>query len=491
MDYLDPQKQRRHSIQLMIGYVFVAIAVLICTIVLLYEAFGFGRGKNGEIVQSGFVYVSSQPAGAQIRLNNQLNKAQTNTRLSLVSGRYDLQINRTGYRQWQRPINVVGGSVENFDYPFLFPTALTSTTVGKAYDAAPGLATQSPDRRWLLVQQAGSPTSFDEYDLKNPKTAAAVISLPTSVVTTGITQSWQLMEWSTDNRHVLLKHTYDDKSEFVMVDRTDPTQSVNLNTALKLNPTKLSLINKKYDQYYVYDASSQDLQTVSLSDTTPKPLLEHVLDYKSYGSNDMLYASSNASGSDKVSIDLLQDGKTYALREVAANSTYLLNLTQYDGDWYIAAGASVENKVFVYKDPVTQLNSKLGALVPVYVLKAPTPSYLAFSDNAQYIMDENGSQFSVYDVKNDAGYTYDTKMPVDTPQPHAGWMDGDRLTYISNGKLLVFDYDHANPQTLVTANSSYQPFFDPAYKFVDIFGVPATDGKVSLTTTPLLTPADQ
>ena len=491
MDYLDPKKQRRHRILLITGYIFIAIAIFITTIVLLYEAYGFGLGKNGEVVQNSFVFVSSQPAGSQIRLNGKLNSARTNARLSLVEGQYNLQINRTGYRPWQRPIAVIGGSVEHFDYPFLFPAKLTASTPLKQYDSAPGLATQSPDRRWLLVQQAGSGAAFEEYDLKNPKTAAVVVTVPDEIINSGDSQSWQLVEWSNDNRHVLLKHVYNDKSEFILVDRSDPAQSVNLNTTFKLSPTRVNLINKKFNQYYVYDGGNQTLQTVNLTDPTPKPLLEHVLDYKSYGTNTLLYVSSSASRSDKVSIDLQQDGKTYALREAAANSPYLLDLTQYNGALYVVAGASTENKVYVFKNPVTQLNSELGTLVPAYILKVASPNYVSFSDNAQFIMDENGSQFSVYDAQNDIGYTYDAKAPLDQPQPHAKWMDGAHLTYVSNGKLLVFDYDHANPQTLMSANSNYLPFFDPSYKFVDTLDPVTASGQATLESTFLVTPADQ
>jgi len=490
MDFLDPRKQRQHSVLLMVGYVFITAAIFISTMILLYEAYGFGLDKNGQVIQKGFVYVSSQPTGSEISLNGQLNNSRTNTRLSLVSGSYAMKISRTDYRDWQRNITVIGGSVEHFDYPLLIPNKLVTNTI-KSYDTTPGLATQSPDKRWVLVQQPGSTTVFDEYDLKNPKQAPTTLTLPDNLKTSGAAEAWQLVEWSTDNRHVLLQHAYDDKTEYILVDRSDPTQSLNLDTTLKTTPTKLTLINKKYDQYYVYDGTNQTLQTTSLGDTAIKPYLEHVLDYKSYGSNIMLYASSNASSSSKVAIDLLQDGKTYSLREVSANTTYLLNLTQYDGDWFVALGASSESKVYVYKNPTVQLNSRLGALVPIYVLKASNPTYLAFSDNAQFVMDENGSQFSVYDAQYDQGYNYDTKLPLDNPQPHATWMDGDRLIYSSGGKLRMFDYDHANLQTLMGANPGYLPFFDPNYHFVDTFTTADLTGKINLTTTALLTPADQ
>ena len=156
-----------------------------------------------------------------------------------------------------------------------------------------------------------------------------------------------------------------------------------------------------------------------------------------------------------------------------------------------AAIASSESKVYVYKNPVTQLNSKLGVLVPIAILKTVQPTYLAFSDNARFITSENGSVFSVYDAENDESYTYDTKAPLDAPQAHATWMDGHRLTYVSGGKLLVFDYDHKNVQSLMAASPDYTPFFSSNYKFVDTFALPDPAGQTVLTTTSLRTPADQ
>jgi hypothetical protein len=81
---------------------------------------------------------------------------------------------------------------------------------------------------------------------------------------------------------------------------------------------------------------------------------------------------------------------------------------------------------------------------------------------------------------------------MDAPQSHAAWMDGHHLTYVSHGKLIMFDFDRANRQTLVAAQPNYIPFFAPDYKFVYTFAPLAENSKlVNLTSTSLLAPADQ
>jgi hypothetical protein len=498
MDYLDPKKEARHRVLLFVGYILIGVAILIGTLVLLYQAYGFGIGKNGTVIQNGLVFVSSQPNPANIYLNNKLNKSQTNTRLTLPSGIYQVRLARDGYRDWQRTIEVEGGDVQHFDYPFLIPSKLTTKKIAD-YTAAPGLMTQSPDRRWLLVQTPGSMTSLQVHDLKNPAKAPLELNLPANLLTkaTG-SENWQLEEWADDNRHVVLQHNYDGKSEYILVDRTDAAQALNINTALSVAPAKLTLLDKKYDQYYLLGGAGA-LQTATLSDHTPKMVLQNVLAYQSYASDTLLYATNDPKVANKVSIELKSGDRTYPIRSFAAGGTYLLDLTKYDGALYVVAGSSKESKTYIYKDPIGQL-AKLPrqAVYPIQVLHVDQPDYLSFSSNAQFIVVEHGTQFGVYDIENTKGYNFTSKSPIDPPAMHATWMDGDRLTYVSGGKLTVFDYDDTNQQTLVPASAGYLPAFAPDFKFVYTLApaastpaAAATPGQAALDQTSLLTPADQ
>lgn len=496
MDYLDPKKQFRHNIMLMVGYVLVGIAIVIGTLVLLYQAYGFGLGKNGTVIQNGLFFFSSQPHPANIYVNGTLEPVRTNTRLSLPAGIYSVTLRRDGYRDWQRIINLVGGSVEHFDYPLLIPKALQTQTA-KTYDSAPGMTTQSPDRRWLVVQKPGAAiTDFEVYDLKNPSKAPVALTLPNNVLTQSSgAQSWQLISWADDNRHILLQHIYDGKSEFILADRTDPAGSRNLDSALSLpaGVKALTLSNRKYDKYYVYDSQDR-LYTASLGAPSLQPYLEHVLAYQSYQDNTMLYVTDQGAPAGKVLLDMKVGDQVWTLRKFPAHSRYLLDLTGYSGSLYVVAGAASDNKVYIYEDPVGQLQNNPGrAPVPVQVLHVNDPNYVSFSDNAQFIVVEHSTEFGVYDIENEQAYHYLSLHALDKPQVHASWMDGDRLTYVSAGKMLIFDYDDSNRQVLMNASGAYLPAFTPDFKSVYTIA-PSGSGKSlrsDLDRTWLLTPADR
>lgn len=499
MDFLDPKKQRAHTIRIMVGYVLIAIALILTTTILIYQAYGFGVDRNGKVIQNGLVFVSSTPNPATIYVNGKKNDNQTNARLLLSSGQYTFSLQRDGYREWKRAVSVEGSSVERFDYPFLFPKSLQTSTV-KAYDKTVQLSTESPDRHWMLTQNNGmTENKFEVYDLSKPKELTKnieEITLPDSAYTptqAGAAFDWKLVQWSTDNRHVVLKHIFQKDGqqayEYVLLDRTDTSKSLNLTATWGVNPTNIELRNQDYDHYYLYDEAAGTLMTSNLKTPAPKAYLTGVKAFKSYGDDIMLYATSTGTADGKIAIKWREGDNIYTIRTLAAGSQYVVNLTKYEGDWYAAAGSAADGKVYVYKNPVDMVkNQQVG--VPVRILKVPNVNYVSFSANTRFVMAENGNQFSVYDAENDKGYAYTVPAALDAPQVHATWMDGNRIMYVSGGKIVVFDFDGANRQTLNTQNANFLPLFDRDYEYLYTVAPVSDTGTTAVQKTPLRTADD-
>jgi len=491
MDFLDPKKQKAHDRRLALGYVLIALLLLLSTTVLLYQAYGFGIDRSGHVIQNGLVFLSSQPQGADIYVNKE-KKTQTNDRLVLPAGAYTVELKKDGYRDWKRPITIDGGSVGRFDYPFLVPTTLATTTT-KQYTATPSFLTQSRDRHWLVTQ--GS--SLDRFDVFNinvnaSKTTVPVQSLdvPSDIYTASTTtKGWTVVEWSDDNRHVTLKRDFDKDSqsgsEYILFDRQDPTQSQNLTELFGVNPTNLAMRDKKFDQYYLYDQNAQQLLTATVKKPTPQPLVSDVVAYTNNGDM-LLYATTNGAQNGKLAVKLRQDTKTYDVRQITAHSTPLLELASYGNTWFAAVGAQSENKVYVYKDPVGQLLKDSSHVpVPAQILKVDAPSFVSFSKNGRFAMAQNATQVAVYDEETDKGYVWQFKLPIDTPQTHISWMDGFRMTYVTAGKVAIMDFDGTNSQVLSAANPAYLPMFNPNYNY--LFTLTTQN---AISNTPLMTPAD-
>ncbi len=491
MDYLDPNKRRRHSMLLAIGYVCMAIAIITTTVILVYQAYGYGIDRNGTVIQNGIVFFSSQPNPAEIRLNKKLLASQTNTRQTVQAGIYDARMTRSGYVDWHREIEVTGGSVSHYDYPQLLPKTV-QTSQFASFAGFPSLATQSPDRRWLLVSEAADNRSYLLYDLKNLTKSPVTLALPADVATKSDTsEQWQASEWADDNQHVILRHDYDQKLEFISLDRQNPEQSINLSRTLSDTPAIISLNNKKYDQYYLYNGADHSLLTASLRAPVPVQFLKDILAFKSYADNTVLYCSSADAPAGKVVLRIRVGDQSTLLRTFPESARYLLDIASYSGTPYVVASSASEDKVYIYKDPLNQLSSRRGSvIVPQQVLHVTGADYESFSTTAQFIMAEHGNQVAVYDLENKNGYNYNlaASAPLDPQQTHAEWMDGNRLTYVGANKLQILDYDHENQRSF-TASAPTPPFFTPDYK--NVLTLVTTSTGSNLVQTSLRIPGDR
>ena len=184
MDFLDPRKRRANRIRLIIAYALMWIAVGLGTIILVYAAYGYGiNTKTGEVVENGLLFVDSRPTGAEIYLNGKDQNTTTAARLVLPAGNYTLSLKRSGYRDWQRSFSLEEHSIARDVYPFLLPTKPQVTPL-KTFSSEPSLVTQSPDRRWYLVQNPDSTSatiSFDEYDTTDLTKQNQVLDMPAAI----------------------------------------------------------------------------------------------------------------------------------------------------------------------------------------------------------------------------------------------------------------------------------------------------------------------
>jgi hypothetical protein len=493
MDFLDPLYNRRHTIRLYTIYGLVALAIFLAVTLLLLIAYGFQLSKNGEVIQNGLLFASSKPVGATLYIDGATVDKQTNTRLNIPEGSYELELKRDGYRSWQHHITIIGGRVFRYDYPLLFPETLQSTTTKILSKTAPGIVTQTPDHRRLLVQQVPSVPTFVMFDVKNPKSAPPTLTIPAAAYTAGGKQSWHVVEWAKDNVHVLLRHGYGKSStEYVLFNRETPAESVNLSDLFKVPLTRLSMIDEKFDRYYLYSSVDKVLRSASLDQPTPQIVLKDVLEYEPYKADTILYVTSISDDKTQVEVRLQIAGRDYTLRRLSTAKSYHLAVSKYSGDTYVALADPSKQLVQIYRNPLTRLSAQLTA-VPTVSFKFATPSFLEFSASGRFILAERGTDFITYDAEYKRSASYQTTQSIDKGQNHAAWLDGAHLQYVSNQQLYVFDYDGSNPQLLVPTTVGATGFYDNNYSIVYTVAPPsaASNQRYVLMSTSLRTPADQ
>ena len=466
MDFLDPRRKRSRTVRLVIGYALVAIAISLATVILVYAAYGYGiNTKTGEIIQNGIVFVSSKPSGAEVYLNDQDQHLATGQRLILQAGNYTLTLKKSGYREWQRQFTLDEHSIARFVYPLLFPVTPKASNL-MAFTTMPPLMSETPNQRWLLVQAppAGlNTTNFYEFDTTDLTKPAVNLSFPAGLLSgdDADAASLTVVEWSSDNNHLLLRHDYSGNSEFILFDRANPADSINLNAHFKTNPSQVALRNAKPDQFYIYNAD-QSLSVATTSQTSlPASFLKQVLAFKAYGSSSLIYVTSKSAPAGQVEARIWDNGQTYLLDTLQAGAPYLIDTAQYQGVPYFVAGSNADPNIDIYKNPLEGLkNSKIGKAIPTLAINLPGSTDLSFSTNFRFVEVENHQQLGVYDFETQQRYQYTLDAPLAAPLI---WMDDDRLTGDSNGNIFVMDYDATNQQSLVPTSDATGGLFSGDY----------------------------
>ncbi len=463
MDFLDPKKKRSHEIRLYIGYALVGIALAFATMILMFAAYGYGVDRDtGSVIQNGLIVVDAHPESASILVNG-TNKGTTNNRLVLPAGKYSVELTRKGYKAWKHDVTLEGSTIEQLAYPFLYPENPVTRTL-QTYDGVPAMASETPDRHWLVVANPITPGAFQVVDLSTTKHPATSISLPADAMTpsTG-DQKFEAIEWSTDNEHLLLKRTFSGGVEFIVLDRVNPANSLNLNKIFSGQAiAQVSLRDKKADQFYLLNAGDGMLSQADSKSRVVTPIKPGVLSYKSYQDNTLLYVTQPA-GSAEATVSLRQKDQDYVLRTLPKSEAYMLDMAQFNSNFYVVAGAKADGRAYVYKNPFSDLTRKPARVPePFRVLVTPGGEYLSFSAIARFIALQGGSGFAVYDAETGRQYRFDTKLELPQGQK-ATWMDGHRLLLNSNNAVQVFDFDGTNLHQLANSNPLYKPFFDRDY----------------------------
>lgn len=483
MEFLDPKKRRQHRQKLFVGYGLIAIALTMLTIIIYFAAYGYDVDrKTGQVIQNGMIIVNAAPEQARISVNGQ-DEGTTDKRLSLPAGQYHVKLTRDGYRDWEKSVDLTGSAIEQLVYPFMFPSTLSTRSI-QDYTARPSMMTQSPDRRWLVLQKPGDPTSaFQVIDLNDKENPAKTVVFPDGILTTGTNHSFSSVEWSTNNDDLLLKHVVDGKTEYVVFNHASPQESRNLTTLFENRPfTSARFRDRNPDLFYLYNASDKTLYSTDSDAKQYTLMAKDVLSFKSY-QKDLIVYMSPATDTNKADVHIIYKGVDKVVRQVLASPTYTQDVADFDGKLYIAVGASNDKAVYIMENPLDSFSKTSEPPESFRALALEGVTSLSFSTNARFVAAQAGDKFAVYDAETDRQYHYDIDLKV-TSKTVATWMDGHRLSIIpADGKARVFDFDGINMQTLNAGVADTQVYFNRDYDA--LFTLAPKDKAFSLTRTEL------
>lgn len=471
MEFLDSDSKRKRTLKLFLGYFLIAICIGLATLLLVYLAQGYNYDLDKGVVRNGLVFIESKPVPANIFIDNEA-KDKTGARLELSEGQHSILLKQAKYRDWSKTFSLEGGSVQYFIYPKLIPIDIP-VGVNRVFSSAPVWASQSPDRRWLVLQEKAITPLLTLIDLSKPDTEPTLLTLSNDQLSVVGSDHGTIspVEWSDDNRHLLLSQKFADGSlSYIIFDRENSDLSLNLSKTLNLNPTvKLSLIDKKYDKYYVFDVDKTLKKADLKNGLTALPIIVGVETFKSFSDDRILFVTYENASQNLADVYILNDeSERFRLKSLVRDPSnrYLLDLAEFKNDWYYVTASVSDKKFQLYRNPMKRAKAgNTEAISPQMSLALNNPQYISFSSNARFIAAQNGDNFVVFDGEQNRVYRFTLGQNI-PPGLQAKWADGHRLSVVANKKILLFEFDGENRQELIAGLEEFGAYFDRDYDYV-------------------------
>ncbi len=432
----------------------VAVMTIVATITFTMLGFRFDT-NNGNIERYAFMQFSSSPSGATISIDGNVINSRTPSKSSVHAGKHEIVMWRDGYETWRKSVDVKPGMLTWLNYSLLVPKKLPVIPVATYKTLFSTLA--SSKGNYMLVQEQSNVPSFNLVDLSSDKIKSTKISIPSNIYTKPISTSekneFQIDKWDNSEKYVLVSHIYGDKTEWLVLDTQNVSQTKNATKLFDLDINNVVFAGNNGNLLYVLN--SGDIRKLDLSaGTISKPLVNNVIEYNYYNDSKVItYVGDGKPGSNEKSVGIYRDGdnKPSIIRTVKNNLNLPLRIatTNYFNENYVAIswGEKVDILSGSYPNTTSDITNSMKQIASFN--SKNKVDMLSFSPTGKYVFTQSGSNFSSYDLEyqklasstiGGSGYA----LPIK-------WLDDNYIWSNRDGKLNIREFDGANVHTINSA----------------------------------------
>lgn len=474
--------RRRQLIGRILVYSFMTISVVTIVTVLMLVILGYSFNRqDGRLEQGGLLQFASIPSGAIVTLDGFQLGSRTPSKASNVDAKdHTIQMDMDGYRSWQKSVLVQAGGIRWLSYTRLVPKDIRPETMRTFPRVAASLA--SSDRKWIVFQEDSANAHFVLANIEGEMPKYTALAIPDTIITpsqSNTAQSFTPDSWSNEERYLLVKHSFDNgKTEWLLVDRADPSKSINLSTMFAITPTKVVFGNGSGRDLYVQTGDivrriNLDQQTLS------RPLVSNVEEFSIYSEDVIVYTSKpDASRENQQHVGYFEDGmesEQILYSYPAGTPNVHVALGDYFFKRYVAVthGTTLE----LYSGTLPRGTTKANLRQEMSATLASDTSRLNFSHNGRFVVAQNPGGYVTYDIELKKTDTTTFKRPV-AVERKLQWLDDYMIWNDAGGILRFYEFDGANQQDIMPVVEGQTAILSGNNKY--IYAVAPTETGVSL-----------
>ena len=279
------RRQRRQKLNVFIAETGMFLSVIAIVVVALLSAMGFFVSSDGSIEQMGLAQIHSTPTGGTVEIDGGVLFSRTNLSRSLPAGEHQVKIWRDNYDTWERTVKMYPGVLVRLYYPRIFLKNRTQE-LAKTLGAELEFYAPSTDGTYILYAEKDS-ASWQLVNLKGDELQTTALDLQTilpGVNGQNFLGKIEQLDWNEDSSAVLVKVSYAEGSEWILVNLRDIKQSLNLTRTFGMNFTQVAMIDDAASQLYALE--NQHLRKINIgSQAVSRVLLSDVREFANENAN--------------------------------------------------------------------------------------------------------------------------------------------------------------------------------------------------------------
>lgn len=454
-------KERRKKIQttkLVITEIFMLITIVLTVVILTFVVMGYHLTEDGKLEQSGLVQVDSIPTGAKVIIGEETLQSETNTSKILPEGNYELKLTKDGYTTWAKSISVHPGFLTKLSYPRLYKLDRQTEDV-KTLSAAPEVYSIPPTREFILLGSQNSP----KFQILNiPSATSNTTELDLSKLLQdedGLASNIKITNWCQDANRFILSFSKNDSTHLAVIDLERPENSLDLSSSFAIQIDEINFLNNHGDELVILE--NGHLRTISLSSKQLSDIIiSGVESFSNFGKKIALIHQPKDKKKEFMLLNSPSDEAIF-LSTISSQSAAIA-ISEYLGRSTLVTAE--DNLVSIYRgdlptENVTSDNPMPKAIAQISLESGALDS-LQFHAKNQAVFAMKDNIYTVFDLESatTTSYTIDSALTF--------WPDEYTIGTVSDGSLIVRDYDGNNIQTLSRAESGYPAVITKDNKYI-------------------------
>lgn len=449
---MNSEKYKKQSLKIIISEALMVLAVIITVAILALIVSGYWINSDFEVERQGMLQVASVPTGANINIDGEASPwlQRTNTSKVLPAGEHTVTLSKDGYDSWTKTINIEEGLLYRLNYPRLFLQNRTTETVMDA--TATTMAFVSANHNSMVLANNTTKWKYIKLDSDRPEPKTINISklFPDSrsndesspnVFTDIISEA----TWDYDASHLLLKIEKDDDLDWVLLDVNYPEKSINLSKEFIGDFTKVKILDNSANNLLVIQ--DHNLRKIDVSNRSISAILaENVTDFDHYDNEIVFSAISERSNIDNDSeneyyIGILKIGDNNITKVITSSSPLQAVVSKFYDEKYLTIIEGAKATLYQKTDFKEYASYDLSF----------APQSVVVGNDGGFIIMRADSQIATIDMEAKTLREWQIKGKT------SGWLDNNMLYTVSEGELIVYDYDGFNERIIAKNVSSRFP----------------------------------